>query len=466
MSLPRSSRPLRADGWMSSAALDLHFQVQVQQGKLVPQVEIEPYGTAFKGQANFTGAPVAASGPATVPVSGLADGKTYHWQARVIDGDGSASPWVPFTTSPGGKPDVGVDQDPPSRPSISSPTNPQQDLWYHNQVVSLTWSSRDALSGIRGYSFVLEQSSPHVIPPGAITSQTGTRLSSLADGVWFLALRAVDRAGNWSPTATYRIQLDRQAPRVSWLSPNRFTFNPYKGPTSVRFTVNKDASVQLGLYRVGDRTPTATYSFQHLRGGRVTSITWTGKDQRGRTVPRGYYFFSAVAVDHASNVTRLNLGGITVAPEQPHRAVTGQILYPGDGKRIIVSLSRQTLYAYDGDRLVLQTYVTTGNPNLPTPPGSYSILAKYSPFEFISPWPQGSPYWYPPSLSHYAMLFKSDGYFLHDAPWRSAFGPGTNGAGQPGTNYGGTHGCVNIPPDPMVSLWNWSPVGTPVDVVP
>ncbi|HEX6506731.1 MAG TPA: L,D-transpeptidase, partial [Chloroflexota bacterium] len=333
-----------------------------------------------------------------------------------------------------------------------------------NLLTSLIWSSTDSVSGIQGYSYILERQS-RVIPPGQPSAQTGIRLAHLADGVWFFALRAVDRAGNWSPTATYRIQLDRQAPRLTWLSPAKFTFNPYKGATTVRFALNKDSSVHVGLYRVGSKLPVSTYVFPQVRGGRAVSITWNGKSSKGQPVGKGYYFFSAYATDRAHNVARWNVGGITVDPQQGHRAITGQMLYPGDGKRIIVSLSREALFAYDGDRLVLQTLVTTGNPSLPTPAGSYQVMGKFHPYEFISPWPAGSPYWYPPSLSNYAMLFRDGGYFLHDAPWRSVFGPGTNGPGQPGTNYGGTHGCVNIPPGPMIFLWNWTPVGTTVQVV-
>jgi lipoprotein-anchoring transpeptidase ErfK/SrfK len=183
-------------------------------------------------------------------------------------------------------------------------------------------------------------------------------------------------------------------------------------------------------------------------------------------VPKGYYYFAADVTDRAENLTHRNVGGIAVNPESDLRTPAGILVYPDGGRRIIVSLSQETLYAYDGTRQVLRTFVTTGNPSLPTPVGSYTILARYSPFEFISPWPEGSAYWYPPSWTSYAMLFRGDGYFLHDAPWRSVFGPGTNGPGQPGTNYGGTHGCVNIPPGPMLALWNFSSIGTPVDVVP
>jgi hypothetical protein len=230
--------------------------------------------------------------------------------------------------------------------------------------------------------------------------------------------------------------------------------------------VSKDAQVLLGLYRVGDRKPTGIFSFKHVLAGQVITIIWTGKDGKGRPVAKGYYFFSATAIDHARNVTHVNLGGIAVNPQPALMTPAGVPVYPSDGRRIIVSLSRQTLYAYDGTHLALQTFVTTGNPALPTPAGHYTIFARYHPFEFVSPWPPGSPYWYPPSWVSYAMEFIGGGYFLHDAPWRSVFGPGSNGPGVPGSNYGGTHGCVNIPPGPMQFLWDWSSIGTRVDVVP
>ena len=37
----------------------------------------------------------------------------------------------------------------------------------------------------------------------------------------------------------------------------------------------------------------------------------------------------------------------------------------------------------------METDITTGRPALPTPPGRYHVMAKYSPYEMISPWPPG-----------------------------------------------------------------------------
>ena len=130
----------------------------------------------------------------------------------------------------------------------------------------------------------------------------------------------------------------------------------------------------------------------------------------------------------------------------------------GVGKVIVISLSRQVLTAYQDGNAILTTFVATGRPQLPTPPGVYHIFARYSPYKMISPWPYGSPYWYPDSWTNWAMEFAGGGYFIHDAPWRSWYGPGAN-------LYNGTHGCVNVPYSPMATLWNWAPIGTTVVVL-
>ncbi len=129
----------------------------------------------------------------------------------------------------------------------------------------------------------------------------------------------------------------------------------------------------------------------------------------------------------------------------------------GVGKVIVISLSRQVLTAFQDGNAILTTFIATGRPQLPTPPGVYHIFARYSPYEMISPWGYGSAWWYPPSWTSFAMEFIRGGYFIHDAPWRSWYGPGAN-------LYNGTHGCVNVPYSPMAALWNWAPIGTTVVV--
>jgi len=131
----------------------------------------------------------------------------------------------------------------------------------------------------------------------------------------------------------------------------------------------------------------------------------------------------------------------------------------------MISLQEQALRAYQDGRIVLYTLVTTGRPELPTVTGHYAIYEKVTPFQFNSPWPQGSKLSYPPTWIKYWMPFYS-GYGLHDAWWHAHYGPGTNigGDGPTSSEPVGTYGCVNIPFQDTVWLWNWAPVGMPVVV--
>ncbi|MGI8826113.1 MAG: L,D-transpeptidase [Chloroflexota bacterium] len=136
-------------------------------------------------------------------------------------------------------------------------------------------------------------------------------------------------------------------------------------------------------------------------------------------------------------------------------------------KFVLVSTEDQTARMYQGGDVVLLTPVTTGGPELPTDHGVFHIYEKISPFTFHSPWPQGSPYYYPPTPIQYWMPFdQAEG--LHDASWRSDFGPGSNLAPTDlgtGRTILGTHGCVNLPPAAAQFVWDWAPLGTAVVVV-
>jgi len=128
-------------------------------------------------------------------------------------------------------------------------------------------------------------------------------------------------------------------------------------------------------------------------------------------------------------------------------------------KAVVIRLGSQTLTAYLDGKPVLETPITTGRPALPTPIGSYYIHFRASPYTFTSPWPPGSPYWYPPTPVTWAMFF-FDGDFLHNDPGEpsSAYGAGSE--------YGpyASHGCVHVPYSTMSFLYNWLPVGATVIV--
>jgi lipoprotein-anchoring transpeptidase ErfK/SrfK len=139
-------------------------------------------------------------------------------------------------------------------------------------------------------------------------------------------------------------------------------------------------------------------------------------------------------------------------------AIWQQQLGDTAGKILIISIHDQHLKAVQDGVVLMESDVATGRPSLPTPLGMYHIMNRRSPYEMVSPWPRGSPYYYNPSWVKYAMEFRDGGYFIHDAPWRTVWGPGAN-------TSAGTHGCINVPLDHMTWIWNWAPVGTALAVV-
>ena len=164
-----------------------------------------------------------------------------------------------------------------------------------------------------------------------------------------------------------------------------------------------------------------------------------------------------------------------VAPGVYHPCQLYGLVYPQpaagaptqSGQVILVSLSQQWLWAYQDQKLFLASPVTTGMPQLPTPRGAYNVQSKETNVTFYSLWPPGSPFYYSPEHINYAMFFRDIGYYIHDAPWRHAFGPGTQ---NPHTNPDGTwetgsHGCVNMPTPAAAALYAWAQVGAHVIIV-
>lgn len=163
------------------------------------------------------------------------------------------------------------------------------------------------------------------------------------------------------------------------------------------------------------------------------------------------------------------------------------------GRVILVSLARQRLYAYQDGALAFTFTVETGRAELPTPTGVYHVFLKQCSdlrwtsnsgpttshnvncvehngdghqAMFVSPWPKGSPNWYAPTHINYAMEFKEGGFYLHDAWWHVAFGPGANVPHQlaDGTWETGSHGCVGMRIPDAERLYAWTTIGVPVYV--
>lgn len=126
----------------------------------------------------------------------------------------------------------------------------------------------------------------------------------------------------------------------------------------------------------------------------------------------------------------------------------------GGWKEIVVSLSAQALWAYEDGALVRSSLVSTGTAEVPeteTPLGAWSILTKYEVQDMEGT--ISDEYYFVADVPN-VMYFDNLGNALHGTYWHSNFGTPMS------------HGCINLPLDVAAWLYEWSPVGTAVTVVP
>jgi LysM repeat protein len=125
----------------------------------------------------------------------------------------------------------------------------------------------------------------------------------------------------------------------------------------------------------------------------------------------------------------------------------------GSGKRIVIDLSEQHLYAYQDGVLVYSFVVSTGKAGSRTQAGSFSILDKY-PNAYASTWDLQMPYfmgiYWSGSLENgiHALPILSNGQTL----WGGYLGTPAS------------FGCIILSTENARTLYYWADVGTPVVV--
>jgi lipoprotein-anchoring transpeptidase ErfK/SrfK len=122
------------------------------------------------------------------------------------------------------------------------------------------------------------------------------------------------------------------------------------------------------------------------------------------------------------------------------------------GKQIIVDLSDQNLYAYEGARLVHSFYCASGDRVHPTAtwPSLHSIFRKHEIYRSKT---------YNAQMD-YAMFFTVDGKAIHQS---NAVGI-TSILKDVGINQLGSHGCIRLSKAHASKLFTWAPMKTPVFV--
>lgn len=115
-------------------------------------------------------------------------------------------------------------------------------------------------------------------------------------------------------------------------------------------------------------------------------------------------------------------------------------------KWIEVNLSEQKLTAHDGDKVFLETPVSTGLAHTSTPVGEFRIWSKLKATKMEGG--EGRSYYYLPNVP-YVMFFENSavpgykGYSLHGTYWHNDFGRPRS------------HGCVNLPTPIAEQLFYW-----------
>lgn len=437
---------LPAGAWASSGNLKIRltFAGAGDERSVVPEIEVLPLNLRFSGVANVAGklTPLQAERRTVVDITmpGLQNGRLYHWRVRTRDADGGTSPWA-------GGGEFGISVTPPETPRLVS-ANATPGLPTNQRTVSLHWSQSWDRTGIAYYQWA-NSLDPQAEPTWHSTTNTEIHLHTLADGTWYVAVRAVDRAGLVSAPLRWTVTIERTAPTITYLQATSHELSISTPATQVQFSLSRAVHAVLRIQGTSPSTNAAVVDLGTLAAG-AQSITWDGKDGAGRYLPSGTYALTVAARDALGNSTVQLLPGV----------------FTLDTRRVVVSLTKQDMTIYDGASVLLHTLITSGGPETQTPVGTFHVLAKYSPYVMRSPWPKSSRLWYPTTTVNYAILFRSGGYFLHDATWRSQFGPGSNAVdGTPGGNTTGTHGCVNVPLGVEGWLYRWVQIGTVVQIL-
>lgn len=113
----------------------------------------------------------------------------------------------------------------------------------------------------------------------------------------------------------------------------------------------------------------------------------------------------------------------------------------GKEKWIEVDLSEQKLRAWEGDKLFLESLISSGK-WAPTPKGKYRIWIKFHYAKMEGGEKGTNHYYYLPNVPYIMYFYK--GFGLHGTYWHNNFG-------QPMS-----HGCVNLPTPVAEKLYYWT----------
>lgn len=245
--------------------------------------------------------------------------------------------------------------------AISSSTHPDQDKWYNNRQVNITWSG-----GGTAYNYAFDQSSTTQLSDksNGTLAAAGTTLSG--DGIWYAHVRSQTSSG-WGATSHFRIQVDT-------VSPDGF---------KVSSSPDQKGSIMPTLTFSSNDNPSGIDHFELSTDGGDWSTISSPYKLSGLSVAD--HTFKVKAVDRAGNATTADLLKYTLDP--PEAPV---ITYPSNkqlfvlGQSVTVkgkAASDLSVDIYLNDKKIATTK-TDDNGNFTAPEGlllfagAYKLVAK------------------------------------------------------------------------------------------
>ena len=163
-----------------------------------------------------------------------------------------------------------------------------------------------------------------------------------------------------------------------------------------------------------------------------------------------------------ANQAAQGAAGVQRYADQVHNSLVAGL----PSKIVLVSFQDQHLWALQGGQVQMQTPVTTGIRGVTdygTDFGPMKVVHKNHPWTMHSPWPHGSPLYYPDTVVQWATFFTNTGESIHDAYWESDSQLGPGSQYNSGTR---SHGCIHVPYGDAQWMYDFADVGMLVVVYP
>ncbi len=155
---------------------------------------------------------------------------------------------------------------------VTSPTHPNQLVYYNSTLPVFSWNPPYEVTAIKGYSYTVD-STPLTEPTKVLYNQnsdlTGTypgEFAGLSEGKWYFHITPCDIYDQWGNTTHFRFNIDSVAPAISEISP---LDGEWYRRTEIRVEATFTDADGYGL-------DTESIAYSYRKSGEGTFSGWTG----------------------------------------------------------------------------------------------------------------------------------------------------------------------------------------------